>query len=312
MPVLNEDITQYQQFITDQANILKCLDIDPNQTLWHYTSGEGLIGIIESGTLFTTQVSCLNDSTEVRYAAKLLRDALLARRQNTADAEIIQLIDQWIALLLQDEPSRPIHAPSEWFVTCFSTEEDDLSQWRAYCSGENSYAIGFRAGGLFGQSNSLVARVNYDRQQHKAVTERVVDATIQFYREGIEKERAASPSEWASEFLPNWGNWVGQLAPMVKDSSFSAEKEYRFVHQLQQHEVGRIRFRQRATLMARHLPVSFPQPVRTRSPMLPIVKVQVGPTRHKSVTSIGVDTLLRQMGYGPNLVSVSEIPFQIT
>lgn len=52
---------------------------------------------------------------------------------------------------LSDEPESPSHAPSMYFVTCFSEEEDDLSQWRAYCGGENGYAIGFRAAGLFGR-----------------------------------------------------------------------------------------------------------------------------------------------------------------
>jgi hypothetical protein len=310
MPVLKEDIDQYREFITAQANTLKCLDVDANQTLWHYTTGEGLIGIVESGTLFATQASCLNDATEVRYGSNLLRDAFLALRQKTVvDAETAQLLDQLETAFLDDDPSNPSHAPSSWFITCFSTEEDDLSQWRGYCIGENGYAIGFRAGGLFG--NGLVARVNYDKQQHKVVAEQIADATIRFFRDGLEKERAASPAEWITEFLPAWTNWIGQLAPMVKDQSFSGEKEYRIIHQLQLSEMGRVRFRQRAALMSRHMPLTFPLPIVTRSQVLPIVKVKVGPTRHKAVTRISVDTLLRQMGYGTGLVSVSEIPFQI-
>jgi len=39
---------------------------DPELIVWHYTSGPGLISIIESGTLYSTQVSCLNDATEIR------------------------------------------------------------------------------------------------------------------------------------------------------------------------------------------------------------------------------------------------------
>jgi hypothetical protein len=50
----------------------------PDKVVWHYTNGDGLIGIIESGSIFATQISCLNDSTEIRYSAMRLREALLA------------------------------------------------------------------------------------------------------------------------------------------------------------------------------------------------------------------------------------------
>jgi hypothetical protein len=46
--------------------------------------------------------------------------------------------------------------------------------------------------------------------------------------------------------------------------------------------------------------------------MLPIAKVKAGPTRHKEITRISIDTLMRQMGYGQGHVSVSGIPFQAT
>ena len=100
--------------------------------------------------------------------------------------------------------------------------------------------------------------------------------------------------------------------PLVKDKTLAAEKEYRIVHELQAREFGEIRFRQKETLMARYLPLSFPSPLAPRFPMLPIVGVKIGPCRHKEITRISVDTLLRQMGYGGNCVSVSEIPFQAT
>jgi hypothetical protein len=48
-----------------------------DETVWHYTRGESLIPIIDSGTLFATQASCLNDATELRYASRLLKEYLL-------------------------------------------------------------------------------------------------------------------------------------------------------------------------------------------------------------------------------------------
>jgi hypothetical protein len=54
------------------------LDCRPNldDLVWHYTSGDSLIKILACGTIYTTQVACLNDATEIRYSASLLRNAL--------------------------------------------------------------------------------------------------------------------------------------------------------------------------------------------------------------------------------------------
>jgi hypothetical protein len=312
MPVEPNDIAQYRSFVDEQINLLQSLKFDPDHCVWHYTSGDGLLGIIESGTLWATQVSCLNDSTEVRYGLNLFRDALIhARQNNPEDPAVDKMLEQTTSSLLES-PATPNHASSMYFVTCFSQHEDDLSQWRAYCGGENGYAIGFRARGLFGNPNSLVVRVNYDGEQHRAVAEHVAAATVRFFRDGIQNGRASSAAEWMGEFLPVWTNVIGQLAPLVKDRAFQAENEFRIVHQLQANEMGQVRFRQKATLMSRHIPLTFPHQAAPRFPMLPIVGVKVGPTRHKEITRISVDTLLRQMGYGTGQVSLSSIPFQET
>ena len=141
MPVHIDDLALYRAFVDNQIESLQCLKFDPDRVVWHYTSGAGLLGVIESGTLWATQVSCLNDSTEVRYGSKLFRDALVKLRQSMPpDPEVEQMLDQSTSALLED-PSTPSHAPSMYFVTCFSEHEDDLRQWRAYSGGENGWSL---------------------------------------------------------------------------------------------------------------------------------------------------------------------------
>jgi hypothetical protein len=110
--------------------------------LYHYTSGEGLVGIIESGDLWVTQASCLNDATEVRYAAAVLLDSFQRYRGFPLDSDAAFICDRAIAGLSVDAAPK-----SEWFVACLSEEADDLSQWRAYGRGEGGYAIGFDVAG---------------------------------------------------------------------------------------------------------------------------------------------------------------------
>ncbi len=312
-PVHTEDTRQYTEFIDAQIEDLQVLKFDPDTVLWHYTTGDSLLNIIESGLLYATQVSCLNDSTEVRYSGGALL-AAIERVRKDADLEttVRSFLDRMTAALI-DHPDAPSHAPSPYFVSCFSEKSDDLSQWRAYSGGENGYAIGFRARGLFGAPNSVVVRVNYDKEKHFRIADRITEATVRFFKAGLELKRAESAEKWADEFLLEWGRRIGHLGPMVKDEGFSGEKEYRLIHELQMREMGSVRFRQKKTLLSRYLPLSHPQVAASRSPLLPIAEVKIGPSRHKELSAVSVRTLLRQLGYGSLApVTLSEIPFQET
>ncbi len=279
---------------------------DPEQIVWHYTSGAGLIGIIESGTIFGTQVSCLNDATEIRYAAARLREALTERLAKLEDNDLgLKFIKSYIERL-QDDDAVPNTAGLPYFVSCFSTLEDDLSQWRSYGGGENGYAIGIRVKDLFGTANSLVVRVNYDKDTHMALATEVAEATDRFYREGV----IAAIENWDETFLAAWDSSLTQLAPIIKDPGFAQEKEVRIVHQLQIAEIADLRVLQRKTMMSRHFPIKFPSGGVTRHPRIPIHRIIVGPSRHKEISRISVDTLLRTHGYTTGLVVSSARPYQ--
>jgi hypothetical protein len=310
MPVLQEEIAQYREFAEEILKDLGCLDIDPNAVLWHYTTGPALLGIIESGTIYATQVACLNDSTEVRYSSRLLQKELTALKSKYCDDN---QVDDFIGTALEffkEEPEFPAHAGLMYFVTCFSQQRDDLTQWRSYGGGENGYAIGFKASSLFGVANTILAKVNYDISAHDALAKKVAEATVRFFREGQARRTNENPSHWGGEFLAAWDYWITQLAPMVKDPGFSSENEFRLVHQFQYHEFARLRFVQKATLMSRHLPLVLLSNNETRLPKLPLSQIIVGPCRHREITRISVDAALRQMGYGSGLVLSSERPFQ--
>lgn len=314
MPPHPEDIAQYQAFVLEQIKLLKSVEYDPETTLWHYTNGRGLIGIIESGAIHATHVACLNDSTEIRYASKLLRDALIDLKQKSAgDLEAQEFLAK-VLELTAESPRSPTHAPSRFFVACFSDQEDDLSQWRAYgeSGGENGYSIGFCLRGFTGYPNHGVLKVNYDKELHKKIASSVADSTLQFYRDGLKNQRSATAEAWLNEFLAEWDQWISRLAPIVKDDCFKAENEFRIVHQLTVAEYGQIRVSQRETLLSRYIPLTFPCWTKTRTPTLPIVKVIIGPSRHQAVSRVSAGVLLSQLGYGNVSIVISERPLQLT
>lgn len=309
MPVSAEENNRYLDFVRDQIALLNGMQIEGKQILWHYTTGEALIDIVRSGSLYSTQVSCLNDRTEIHYGTALLRDAFLEIQGQIHPPEETELLKQILGDTAPNSKVEP--PPSDFFVTCFSSERDDLSQWRAYGGGENGYALAFGAGGFFNHGTTIVVRVNYDRDLHKTLALKAAEATLKFFRAGLDGRAGEDISQWPSEFRMGWFGALNKLAPMVKDPAFKAENEYRIIHTFTRSETSQLRFRQKQSLMSMHLPLFFPPSTDVKSSLLPIVEVMVGPSRHKEVSRLSAQILLQQNGYiAP--VTMSAIPFQNT
>jgi hypothetical protein len=132
MPVTDEEDKKFQAYVEEQAKLLKCLEIDGKERVWHYTSGHALLSIVETGTLYASHISCLNDSTELHYGDKLFREAFFELKVKGISNEIeAQYLERLIKAASEEQAKPKPFILSDWFVSCFSAEKDDLSQWRA-------------------------------------------------------------------------------------------------------------------------------------------------------------------------------------
>lgn len=302
----------HRDFVFEQVKVLGSFDFDAEVRLWHYTNGPALISIVESGTLYSTQVSCVSDSSEVRYAQALYKRALTDLLSNyKGDDRVKEFLTRYLKMM-EEDPRMPSHAPSPFFISCFSREEDNLNQWRGYGNGVNGYAIAFKAGNLMGAANSWIVKVNYDKEIHEKITATVAATTIKLYEEGLAGKNSDEIVKWENEFLLSWDSNISYLAPLVKDPGFSDENEYRIIHEFVADDLKKIVISQKKTMMTRHVPICFPRGGEAWVPRLPIENVMVGPCRHPGITGISVDTLLRRMGYGGGKMMYSVRPFQET
>jgi hypothetical protein len=160
-------------------------------------------------------------------------------------------------------------------------------------------AIGIRARDLAGTPFSTVVKVDYNAETHLRLAKDVAQATIHFYKEGL----AAGCADWDNVFLEAWDRMLTYVAPAIKDPGFASEKEVRLIHQLQDSDLDNICVRQRKTMMSRHLPMNFGK-------LLPLASIMIGPSRHKAITQLSVEALLRAKQYPPNLVCRPIRPYQ--
>jgi hypothetical protein len=307
--VTPEDHQKY--FVFCQSTVRPLLKAPPS-VIWHYTTGDGLIGILKSHTIFSTQISCMNDQSEFRYANGLYREALAAHPRTGLSADGQWALDKLIAG--ETEAAGDAAAVrNKWFVSSFSAARDDLSQWRAYGGGENGYAIGFKSEVIAAtgrpQGSDLI-NVTYDQSQQRTLAAQVVAATIDFFTDGITKRRAPNRDLWAEEFYLVWSDYTAYFAPLAKDQAFKGEQEWRVVHGLTEADRPGMKYFQRRHFVSRHVPLRFPD----GKGRLPIAEIIVGPARHKEVSRISVGDLLRTCGYADNEVKVetSPIPYQLT
>lgn len=117
----------------------------PPALLYHYTSAEGVLGILGRCEMLASDLRFLNDARELIFA----RDVVVARLRQAAN-ELEAQPDEDIGRVearvdLMRNCAYQADRVSEWlqiFVVCFCEEGDLLSQWRGY--GQTAgYALGF-------------------------------------------------------------------------------------------------------------------------------------------------------------------------
>lgn len=107
-----------------------------NFVLYHYTTADGLKGIVENDELWATSAYYLNDSTEIMYGYQLIDEALGVWRTKVNSPEdsmaggLVYSLERQFGHDYLERNIITIITPI--YLTCFCEEDDLLSQWRAY------------------------------------------------------------------------------------------------------------------------------------------------------------------------------------
>jgi hypothetical protein len=112
----------------------------PPSLIYHYTNDVGLKGILESGKIWLTDIFDLNDPSELSHGFSHAVN-ILNRMSAGGPPESQLFAQQFEAFLTQGG----IQAAAHYFVCSFSSNGDDLGQWRAYGDNGRGYAVGFDA-----------------------------------------------------------------------------------------------------------------------------------------------------------------------
>jgi hypothetical protein len=265
--------------------------------LHHYTSGHGLLGVLNDSQIWATSIHQLNDAREFAHAVDLAKSAI----RDAVPTGIPQFE------LLADSVLAHLDSIAKWavYVVCFSEVEDSLSQWRGYCPPNLGYSIGFFADRLRQSAQPQGFRLErciYDPVRQREAANQWAQRTLQALLSLVftVKDIPALVSARCPLFLEDFATF----APLLKDGSFEDEREWRLVGTVPSND-PRLLLRVGRSMLVRYLPLTLP--LNDAEPL--VWNVRVGPTPHPELAVDAVCHFFNKVRI-KNGVTRSRIPYR--
>src|ERR1017187_3619889 len=269
--------------------------------LYHYTSGIGLIGVLTSRCIWATSIRFLNDSREYDLAVDMIRTSIQARLQNVRSR-----YEEALYRVLEQNVDR--RDTADVYVSSFSKNPDQLSQWRAYCPPTGGYAIGFSGKSLattvISYEDRFLAKCMYDQSAQQEVIEDLICAI----EAAAEKSRRSglAPDRVYRESYKLLGRLLPLAAPILKDPSFREEEEWRLLCLGSSFADILPRFRMGHSTLVPY----FEHSIAAEKGASPITGVVIGPTPHPELASEAVQSLMSSRGVQSVASRTSIIPYR--
>lgn len=206
---------------THSPTLDRIIAATPPPKLYHYTSPEGLLGIIKSKEARATNIWYVSDAMEIDAAVQRARDAiqsLLAARKWADDER----------QLLEEMNTEAGSATKQVYAFSMSEQPDLLSQWRAYCPPSGGYAIGLPSVQLklmAAKQGFYLCRCVYQDSDVYQIVSELVETFVEHYRRrrGVGEDPAKSRQTTTGQFVQH----LGLFGAAIKHGTFREECEWR-------------------------------------------------------------------------------------
>lgn len=202
-------------------------------TFYHYTSPEGLLGILRNRQIFFTDCQFLNDYRE-RLGINKELDLFWNQNKGIYEQDFYNLMSN-IRISEYEDLYYDINGKNElsrYFVMSTSKNSDSLSMWKYYA--KNGAYYGYNIG-LFvpalddewiDEEIEVVienGEVIYSSDEKQS---RILKGMNNIYKFWLEYEKC---NEINLKIARDFKEWISYISVFFKDESFASEEEYRFV-----------------------------------------------------------------------------------
>jgi hypothetical protein len=197
--------------------------------LYHYTTAEGLWGIVESGQIFASHILYQNDRSELVNALNVFQEEFESSKMNF-NKNLKFVMGCLIPSMLADAFT------FAYFVVSFCEDGNLLSQWRAYGGSGSGYSIGFdkrilETAPLGVDLGIRIRKVIYDKSAKRSLLRtrlEMLGTLVSGHAKLIEKT-------WDEDnriVLSFWKQVLTDFQPslvLMKHDAFSEEREWRLI-----------------------------------------------------------------------------------
>jgi len=316
------------------------------ELLYHYTTQEGLLGIVEKKKIWASHLQYLNDASEGQIFTRLLIEEFNQRATTKFEDPLSQI--RGLAQLMRssdDHPESPIQldnkevvvfgsAAFSWissqdaFVASFSEQGDLLSQWRAYSGETGGFSISFprpylksvgvhflenRKDSFFDDQDPLVPCRYCDKPEEESL-KREIEQIVDSYAADAGQANLHVIPEMKERFNKRGAVAkkhffpLGKRRALTKDQSFREEAEWRLVFQLERAGTSNSEpeFRPGRSMLIPYFQIELTW----ENQALEIPEIIVGPCPHPLEAKRSVERLMRKEGVRKFEVRNSKIPYR--
>lgn len=281
----------------------------PQETLYHYTTFTGLLGIVEQGVLWASDIRYMNDSAEMRHTVDLIEVAV-ARRISAGQSNQ-RLLSQFL-----DWVSNRIANGHMLFGASFRSNGNLLSQWRGYSSVGKGVSIGFNPNYILtcarGQSFQL-GKCIYDATEQEPLIEQILNAveTLALKHGEITDESKRHPSQSYYHVFELIESDLLRIAAILKHPSFKEEEEWRIVSPvLSDYVTSPVLFREGTSMLLPYLEIRLSP---GQNVPISLEHVFLGPTPNINLSMNSLTMFLSKKGVEVKQgISYCQIPYRQT
>jgi DUF2971 family protein len=315
-------------FYNAQQGPLRTEQLPPKGVLYHYTTAQGLIGIIENNELWATSAYYLNDSSEIIYGYGVLKEALdswIAENPRPEESLALGLARDLRQSFGEDLLNMNVVTPI--YLACFCTEDNLLSQWRVY-SLSGGYSLGMRfpispfdRKKFRPEADNYTARwvrVEYERTEQVKLCRGILNFMLAIFDEPTTAEAIIAieshPVLGYSKLRASIGDILMEEIVAFKNKAFEMENEWRVVVRRRElmkqgtDDGGKTRpptyFRSSDGMLVPYVKLI---PIEEGG-KLAVASIQSGPMLDKTTALMAVSQLLDKNGFSGVRLLGSDIP----
>jgi hypothetical protein len=209
-----------ETLMKDLGRLLDARDQNPETPLFHYTSFEGLSGILKTKQFWLTDHKYLNDPSEIEHGKKIILEYIKKNIPNNSN------LGEYFKKIIIDI----IDNGYKTFITSFCQEGDYLPAWRYYGGDGAGFSIGFKKEYFFRTDSTdsvkkgdsiLLFKIEYEKNDSEQVRS-IFNKAQSIYPNWNKKS-----VDVARPFLAALTSNLLTLLPCIKNIDYHDEHEWR-------------------------------------------------------------------------------------